>query len=307
MQMGMNTIDKFIDCARQLAFEFKLNAPMNEYTSFKTGGAAELMLLPSTEVQLRRLLSLCAEENVTPFVFGNGSNILIPDEGINGVTIRLGSNFDNIRLLDERTIFCTAGTKLAKLCNFALENSLTGLEFAYGIPGTAGGAAYMNAGAYGGEMKDVLYCCNHIDFGGNPGRLVGEQLGLGYRRSAYTDKYFVITGLTLKLEKGDKEQIRAKMDELMQKRIDKQPLDLPSAGSFFKRPEGNFAGALIEQCGLKGFSVGGAQVSTKHAGFVVNTGGATTADILELGRLISQKVFEKTGIILEREVKYIGE
>ena len=303
----MIVIERIIESAEKIGCEYKLNVPMSEYTSFKTGGAAEAMFLPSNEVQLRRLLSACAEENITPFVLGNGSNILVSDEGIKGVTIRLGSNFDQIKLLDETTIFCTAGTKLAKLCSFALENSLTGLEFAYGIPGTAGGAAYMNAGAYGGEIKDVLCCCSHIDFGGNPGRLMGEQLGLGYRRSAYTDKYFVITGLTLKLQKGDKEQIRAKMSELMQRRIDKQPLDLPSAGSFFKRPEGNFAGALIEQCGLKGFSVGGAQVSEKHAGFIVNKGGATTADIMELGRLVSKKVFEETGVSLEREVKYIGD
>ncbi len=303
----MNTIERIIEGAAKFGCQYRLNAPMSEYTSFKTGGAADVVFLPSSEVQLRRLLSLCGEEGVTPFIFGNGSNLLVSDKGLRGVTIRLGSDFEQIKLLDETTVFCTAGTKLARLCNFALENSLTGLEFAYGIPGTAGGAAYMNAGAYGGEMKDVLVSCSHIDFAGNPGRLIGEQLGLGYRKSAYTDKYFVITGLTLRLEKGEKEEIKAKMQELMQKRIDKQPLDLPSAGSFFKRPEGNFAGALIEQCGLKGFSVGGAQVSEKHAGFVVNIGGATTADILELGRLVSEKVFEKTGITLEREVKYIGE
>ena len=220
--------------------------------------------------------------------------------------MRLASNFDDIRLLNDDMIFCTAGTKLAKLCNFALENSLTGLEFAYGIPGTAGGAAYMNAGAYGGEMKDVLVSCNHLDYSGNPGRLTGEQLGLSYRRSAYTDKYFVITGITVKLQKGEREEINAKMKDILQRRVDKQPLDLPSAGSFFKRPEGYFAGALIEQCGLKGFSVGGAQVSEKHAGFVVNKGGATTAEIMELGKTVSEKVFSETGVTLEMEVKYIG-
>lgn len=302
----MNNISNIIAGAEKAGCKYRLDAPMSEYTSFKTGGKADVVFLPSTELQLRSILRMCSDEEIKPFIFGNGSNLLVSDDGIRGVTIRLSNNFEEIKLINETTIYCTAGTKLATLCRFALENSLTGLEFAYGIPGTAGGAAYMNAGAYGGEMKDVLYSCNHIDFSGNPGRLIGEQLGLGYRCSAYTDKYFVITGLTLVLEKGDKEQINAKMQELLQKRIDKQPLDLPSAGSFFKRPEGNFAGALIEQCGLKGFSVGGAQVSVKHAGFVVNKGGATTADIMELGRLVSEKVLEETGIQLEREVKYIG-
>ena len=302
----MNNISNIIAGAEKAGCKYRLDVPMSEYTSFKTGGKADVVFLPSTELQLRSILRMCSDEEIKPFIFGNGSNLLVSDEGIRGVTIRLSNNFEEIRMINDTTIYCTAGTKLASLCKFALENSLTGLEFAYGIPGTAGGAAYMNAGAYGGEMKDVLYSCNHIDFSGNPGRLIGEQLGLGYRCSAYTDKYFVITGLTLVLEKGDKEQINAKMQELLQKRIDKQPLDLPSAGSFFKRPEGNFAGALIEQCGLKGFSVGGAQVSVKHAGFVVNKGGATTADIMELGRLVSEKVLEETGVKLEREVKYIG-
>ncbi|MBQ3603562.1 MAG: UDP-N-acetylmuramate dehydrogenase [Clostridia bacterium] len=302
----MNNISNIIAGAEKIGCKYRLDAPMSEYTSFKTGGKADVVFLPSTELQLRSILRMCSDEEIKPFIFGNGSNLLVSDDGIRGVTIRLSNNFEEIKLINETTIYCTAGTKLATLCKFALEHSLTGLEFAYGIPGTAGGAAYMNAGAYGGEMKDVLYSCNHIDFSGNPGRLIGEQLGLGYRCSAYTDKYFVITGLTLVLEKGDKEQINAKMQELLQKRIDKQPLDLPSAGSFFKRPEGNFAGALIEQCGLKGFSVGGAQVSVKHAGFVVNKGGATTADIMELGILVSEKVLEETGVQLEREVKYIG-
>lgn len=302
----MNNIANIIEGAEKIGCKYRLDVPMSEYTSFKTGGKADVVFLPSTELELRSLLRLCSDEEIKPFVFGNGSNLLVSDDGIRGVTIRLSNNFEEIKLINENTVFCTAGTKLAALCKFALEHSLSGLEFAYGIPGSAGGAAYMNAGAYGGEMKDVLYSCNHIDFSGNPGRLIGEQLALSYRKSAYTDKYFVITGLTLVLEKGDKDAINAKMQELLQKRIDKQPLDLPSAGSFFKRPEGNFAGALIEQCGLKGFSVGGAQVSTKHAGFVVNKGGATTADIMELGRLVSEKVLKETGVQLEREVKYIG-
>lgn len=302
----MNNTEKIISGAEKAGIEYRLNAPMSEYTSFKTGGPADVLILPKNELELRRVLSLCDDEGIRPFVFGNGSNLLVSDEGIRGVSVRLASNFDDIRLLNDDMIFCTAGTKLAKLCAFALENSLTGLEFAYGIPGTAGGAAYMNAGAYGGEMKDVLVSCNHLDYSGNPGRLTGDQLALSYRRSAYTDKYFVITGITVKLQKGEREEINARMKDFLSRRVDKQPLDLPSAGSFFKRPEGYFAGALIEQCGLKGFSVGGAQVSEKHAGFVVNKGGATTSEIMELGKTVSEKVFNETGVKLEMEVKYIG-
>ena len=302
----MNNTEKIISGAEKAGIEYRLNAPMSEYTSFRTGGSADILILPKNEPELRRVLGLCADEEIRPFIFGNGSNLLVSDDGIRGVSVRLASNFDDVRLLSGDMIFCTAGTKLAKLCNFALENSLSGLEFAYGIPGSAGGAAYMNAGAYGGEMKDVLVSCNHLDFSGNPGRLSGDMLGLSYRRSAYTDKYFVITGITVKLEKGDREEIGAKMKDILQRRVDKQPLDLPSAGSFFKRPEGHFAGALIEQCGLKGFSVGGAQVSEKHAGFVVNKGGATTSEIMELGRIVSEKVLAQTGVKLEMEVKYIG-
>ncbi len=302
----MKNIERIISGAEKAGIEYRLDAPMSEYTSFRTGGPADVLILPKNEPELRRVLTLCADEEIRPFVFGNGSNLLVSDDGIRSVSVRLASNFDDIRLLNDDMIFCTAGTKLAKLCNFALENSLSGLEFAYGIPGSAGGAAYMNAGAYGGEMKDVLVSCNHLDFSGNPGRLSGDMLGLSYRRSAYTDKYFVITGITVKLQKGEREEISAKMKNILQRRVDKQPLDLPSAGSFFKRPEGHFAGALIEQCGLKGFSVGGAQVSEKHAGFVVNKGGATTAEIMELGRVVSEKVFGQTGVKLEMEVKYIG-
>ena len=302
----MNITENIISGAKKAGVEYRLDVPMSEYTSFRTGGPAEILLFPSNELQLRAMLVLCSDEGVRPFIFGNGSNLLVSDDGIKGVSIRLSANYDEIRLLNDNMIFCTAGTKLAKLCKFALDNSLTGLEFAYGIPGTAGGAAYMNAGAYGGEMKDVLVSCNHLDYSGNPGRLSGDMLGLSYRRSAYTDKYFVITGITVSLQKGDREEIEEKMKDILQRRIDKQPLDLPSAGSFFKRPEGYFAGALIEQCGLKGFSVGGAQVSEKHAGFVVNKGGATTVEIMELGRLVSEKVFNETGVRLEMEVKYIG-
>lgn len=302
----MNNIQNIIDGAQKIGINYRLDAPMSEYTSFRTGGKADVVFLPSSELQLRSLLRMCSDEEVKPFIFGNGSNLLVSDDGIRGVSIRLANNFEEIRLLDETTIYCSAGTKLATLCKFALEHSLTGLEFAYGIPGSVGGAVYMNAGAYGGDMKDVVTCCTHIDYAGNPGKLAADMLGFSYRKSVYTGKYFVISGAVFSLQKGNKEEIDAKMQDILGRRVDKQPLDLPSAGSFFKHPDGHYASALIEQCGLKGFSVGGAQVSEKHAGFVVNKGGATTADIMELGRLVAEKVLSQTGVELEREVKYIG-
>ena len=302
----MNNIQNIIEGAEKAGISYRLDAPMSEYTSFRTGGKADVVFLPSSELQLRSLLRMGSDEEVKPFGFGNGSNLLVSDDGIRGVSIRLANNFEEIRLLDETTIYCSAGTKLATLCKFAMEHSLTGLEFAYGIPGSVGGAVYMNAGAYGGDMKDVITCCTHIDYAGNPGKLTGDMLGFSYRTSIYTGKYFVITGAVFSLQKGVKEEINAKMQEIMGKRIEKQPLDLPSAGSFFRHPKGYYASALIEQCGLKGFSVGGAQVSEKHSGFVVNKGGATTAEIMELGRLVAEKVLNETGVELEREVKYIG-
>ena len=190
-----------------------------------------------------------------------------------------------------------------KLCRFALQNSLSGLEFAFGIPGSCGGAAFMNAGAYGGEMKDVLFKCDHIDENGERGSLSGDELNLSYRHSAYSENGCTITGLYLKLKKGNPDEIKAKMDDFLQRRKDKQPLEYPSAGSTFKRPEGYFAGALIEECGLKGKQVGGAQVSEKHAGFIINKGGATCTDILELCKICSETVYKQKGVKLEMEIR----
>ena len=207
---------------------------------------------------------------------------------------------------EDGMITCGAGVSMNRLCRFALEKGLTGLEFAFGIPGSAGGAAFMNAGAYGGEMKDVLAGCTHLTQSGERGRLVGEELALGYRRSAYRENGFLITSLLLRLAPGDKTEIQARMEDLIARRKAKQPLEYPSAGSTFKRPEGYFAGALIESCGLKGASVGGAQVSEKHAGFVINHGGATSADILALIRLIQNTVYAKKGVRLEPEVRFLG-
>lgn len=282
------------------------NVPMKDYTTFRVGGCAEVLVLPATEEQLIAAYRLCVEQGIEPFVMGNGSNLLVSDEGLGGVVIRVGPNCSHIEMLNETDLLCTAGTKLSDLCLFALEHSLTGLEFAYGIPGSAGGAAFMNGGAYGGEMKDVLLYCRHLDKQGNVGCFAGEELKLSYRHSVYAENGFLITSIAVRLQQGDREAIHEKMRELLQRRVDKQPLDLPSAGSYFKRPVGNFAGALIEQCGLKGLRVGGAEVSEKHAGFLVNRGGATTKDILQLEEAVRQAVLEKTGVCLEREVQYIG-
>lgn len=293
--------------AESLGATVETNAPMSRYTSFKTGGNAKLLIKPDSFETLASLIKYCSEHNIKPFIIGNGSNLLVSDNGFDGVILKIGTDLSKIELLDDETIFCSAGATMKSLCTFAYENSLSGLEFAYGIPGNLGGAVYMNAGAYGGEMKDVLYSCTHIDENGNIGVLSKEQLDLGYRRSAYTDNGYTIISAILKLKKGDKAEIKEAMNDKLRRRREKQPLEFPSAGSTFKRPEGYFAGALIEDCNLKGYTVGGAQVSEKHAGFVINRGGATSTDILNLIKHIQNTVFEKHGVKLETEVKIIGE
>lgn len=299
--------DAVIEAARKHGASFAQNAPMSKLTSFHTGGAAALLVQPNSVAAVQDILSACREEHAKFCVIGNGSNLLVSDAGFSGVVLRIGPAMAAIEDLGNGRIRCAAGASLTALCNFACRQGLSGLEFAFGIPGTAGGAAYMNAGAYGGEMKDVLTACTHVASDGSLGSFTGKALALSYRRSVYTDKDLIITGLELQLQPGDPNVIRAAMDENMRKRTEKQPLEFPSAGSTFKRPQGYFAGALIEQSGLKGVSVGGAQVSEKHAGFVINTGTATTSDILSLIELIRQTVWEKFGVRLEPEVKYIGD
>ena len=283
------------------------DAPMKKYTSFRCGGNASVLVIPNSVDCLKRIIDFCNSKNVKPLVIGNGSNLLFTDNGINGVVIKIGSDISKIELLDETTIHCEAGASLKSLCMFALENSLSGLEFAYGIPGTLGGAVYMNAGAYGGEMKDVLVSTTHIDSNGEFGELTQENLKLIYRGSAYTDNDYTIVSAVLKLKKADKKDIKEAMDDKLKKRKDKQPLEYGSAGSTFKRPTGYFAGVLIEQSGLKGYTVGGAQVSEKHAGFVINKNNATATDVINLIRDVQKIVFEKHGVMLETEVKIIGE
>lgn len=279
------------------------NEPMALHTTFKIGGPARLAVFPKNENEISDVIKKCKEENVRYMVVGNGSNLLVADEGIDAVVILLGKEFGEVKLIDDTTIFAEAGASLMKVCRFALENGLSGLEFAYGIPGSCGGGAFMNAGAYGGELGDVMFRCDHIDKDGNKGSLEGDDLKLAYRHSAYYENGCVITGAYFKMQKADKEEIKAKMADYMSRRRDKQPLEYPSAGSTFKRPEGNFAGALIEQCGLKGKSVGGAEISTKHAGFVINKGGATCKDVLDLCKKVADTVKAEKGIELEMEVR----
>lgn len=301
----MKTIDTIQNFAVSLGCPAQRDVPMKNYTSFKIGGPADLFLMPKNEKQVSGIASFCAENGTPVFVLGKGSNILVSDSGIRGAVIFTGG-LNSVELTDSLTIKAGSGLSLMQLCNFALENSLSGLEFAFGIPGTVGGAAFMNAGAYGGEMKDVFVSCSHVDMRGMCGVLAGEELDLSYRHSAYEDNGFIITSASVRLEKGEKEQIKEKMYGFLARRKEKQPLEFPSAGSTFKRPQGYFAGALIEQCGLKGTSIGGAQVSEKHAGFVINRGGATADDVLRLVELVAQTVEKETGVRLEPEIRFIG-
>ena len=279
------------------------NEPMSAHTTFKIGGPARLMAFPKSEDEIALIIKKCNELSKRYIVVGNGSNLLVDDGGIDAVVIALGKDFAEVKLVDDTTIFAQAGAQLMKVCRVALENELGGLEFAYGIPGSCGGGAFMNAGAYGGELKDVVFRCDHIDKNGEKGFLLGEDMELSYRHSAYYDNDCVITGVYFKLKKSDKQEIKAKMDDFMLRRKTKQPLEYPSAGSTFKRPQGYFAGVLIEECGLKGCSVGGAQVSTKHAGFVINTGSATCNDVLSLCKKVADTVKAQKGVDLEMEIR----
>ncbi|MBP5207567.1 MAG: UDP-N-acetylmuramate dehydrogenase [Clostridia bacterium] len=278
---------------------------MSRHTTFRTGGPADLMLLPSSLQELRETLSLLRSEGVKPFILGNGSNLLVSDKGIRGVVVKIGAGLDGM-IADGDRVICGSGAFLTRLCGFAAENSLTGAEALYGIPGTVGGAVYMNAGAYGSEIKDILVSADYIESDGTFGTLHGTE-GYGYRRSPFTDGDRIITSAVFAFKRGDRAKIEAKMEDIKSRRAEKQPLNFPSAGSVFKRPEGYFAAALIEQSGLKGTTVGGAQVSEKHAGFIVNTGGATTGDILSLIDIVREKVLKDSGVLLETEVRFIGE
>lgn len=298
----MNKSETILNLAEILGCEARKNEPMSKHTSFKIGGNADVYIKVNNLSKLSTILKECQASDVDYMILGNGSNLLVSDDGIRGVVIRLDGDFRKITLLDDTTIFCGAGATLAYLCKFALNCGLSGLEFAWGIPGTVGGAVFMNAGAYDGEMKDVVHSVSHISPSGEIGRTEKDDLNFGYRTSVYRSNNMIITGVTLKLKKRNPDEIREKMDDYMLRRSTKQPLEYPSAGSVFKRPEGNFAGALIEQCGLKGKTCGGAQVSEKHAGFIINKSNATAKDVRDLIGDIQKTVSDKTGYNLECEL-----
>ena len=295
--------DVFYGCtARPLL----IDEPMSRHTSFKIGGPADLMAMPSNEEELCKLLKRAAEHNVSVTLVGNGSNLLVRDKGIRGLVIKLGNMLNTIEA-DENSITFGSGVSLALASKKAAELGFTGMEFAVGIPGSIGGAVYMNAGAYDGEMANVVTAVRTVDSQGNVKVLSKDEMCFGYRKTALQGSDLIVTAVTVSMPKGEVSEILAKMADFSQRRISKQPLELPSAGSMFKRPPGYFAGTLIDQTGLKGYTVGGAQVSTKHAGFVVNIGGATAADVLQLIKDVQDKVMAEHGVMLHPEVLIIGE
>lgn len=297
----LNNIIEFLD---SLKIEYHKDASMKKYTSFKIGGNAEVLCVAKNASELSALLRYLNERNIKPFILGNGSNLLVSDDGIKGVVIKLEGDFEAISS-DGEKITAGAGATLNSLCRFALTNELSGLEFAYGIPGTVGGGAYMNAGAYGGQMSDVTFKVHHINSDGTEDCYTADELDFGYRHSVYSNSDKVITFVELQLKKGVFDDISNAMNDYWARRKDKQPLNYPSAGSVFKRPEGYFAGALIEQSGLKGASVGGAQVSEKHAGFIINKDNASCKDVLSLIKFCQDTVKEKFGVELECEIKNV--
>ena len=279
---------------------------MKKHTTFRIGGPADIFAVPDTIEKAAKIIGICREQKVPFYVIGNGSNLLVSDQGYKGVVVQVYKNLSAIEIKGD-IITAQAGAMLSVIAKKAMAASLTGFEFASGIPGTVGGAAVMNAGAYGGEMKQVLTEVTVLTREGELRRIPSEELKLGYRYSVIPEKGWIVLEAKLKLHRGDYDMIKARMDELKEKRVEKQPLELPSAGSTFKRPEGYFAGKLIMDAGLRGFSVGGAQVSEKHCGFVVNTGEATAKDVRDLIREVSRQVKTKFGVELEPEVKMLGE
>ena len=286
--------------------EILVAEPMKNHTTFRIGGPADALALPKTPEEVAEVVRFCHEHAQPYYVLGNGSNLLVSDEGYRGLVLQLYRNFNDIQVNGE-TITVQSGAMLAVVARTAYQTGLTGLEFASGIPGTVGGAVVMNAGAYGGEMKNVLKEVTVLTKEGEVLAIPAKALELGYRTSVIPKIGWIVLGAGLQLKNGDQAQILARMEELKEQRITKQPLDLPSAGSTFKRPEGYFAGKLIMDAGLRGFTVGGAQVSEKHCGFVVNRGNATAADVWELICEVKRRVKEMTGVELEPEVKLLGD
>ncbi|HIY62833.1 MAG TPA: UDP-N-acetylmuramate dehydrogenase [Candidatus Mediterraneibacter stercoripullorum] len=280
--------------------------PMSRHTTFRIGGPADYFVTPKDKGEIKKIIKFCRKEQVPFYVIGNGSNLLVGDRGYRGVIIQIFKQMSKIEV-DGEQIMAQAGALLSKLAAAALDASLTGFEFASGIPGTLGGALRMNAGAYGGEMKQVVLSADVLTPAGDFITLSVDELGMGYRTSIISKNDYVVIDALLQLKKGNKEEIKAQMADLREKRVSKQPLEYGSAGSTFKRPEGYFAGKLIDDAGLRGFRVGDAQVSEKHCGFVINRGNATAAEVRELMQIVSERVEEKFGVRLQPEVRCIGE
>lgn len=283
-----------------------VNEPMASHTTFRIGGPADYFVMPETVEELSNVLKLCKEEQVPYFILGNGSNLLVGDKGFRGVVIQLYKNFDGLQI-EGTTVTAKAGAMLIRVAKESGRAGLTGLEFASGIPGTIGGAMVMNAGAYGGEMKDVVTAVTVLTKDGEIKTLTNEEMNFRYRGSVVEDEAYIVLEAVMELQEGNIEEIQDRIDELSVQRRTKQPIEFPSAGSTFKRPEGYFAGKLIQDADLRGYQVGGAQVSEKHCGFVINAGGATAADVMQLMQDVSDKVQAQFGVALEPEVKRIGE
>ena len=301
MSVDYTDIQKYIDGSK-----IKFNEPMEKHTTLKVGGNADVFVNPETIEDVVAVLKYAKENEIPVTIIGNGSKLLVKDKGIRGIVVRFGSKFSNIHI-DGECITVEAGMTLPRLAIIAKDNSLSGLEFAAGIPGNVGGAVYMNAGAYGSDMSHLIQEVTYIDDNLDVKTLTGDLCEFGYRTSIFRKKRYVILSAKLKLSTGNKEQITEVMKQNQESRKSKQPLEYPSAGSTFKRPEGYFVGKLIDDLGLKGYSIGGAQISTKHSGFIVNTGEATANDVLSLINYIKEKVLEANGIKLEEEIIVLGE
>lgn len=302
--MKDDNIIKIIQMAEEYGCEVLKDECLSNHTTFKIGGPCKAFISVNSSESLEKLIKIADEEKYPYFILGRGSNLLFDDRGFNGVVFHLGSDFSNIKLIDDVTIHADAGCSLMNVCRFAYENGLSGLEFAFGIPGSVGGAVYMNAGAYGGEIKDVLVSAKAFDK-----KQIKEfnldEMDLSYRHSIFQENDFVITEAVFRLVKKDKSEIKALMDDYLKRRKEKQPLEFPNGGSTFKRPVGQFAGKLIQDSGLKGFNVGDAEVSQKHCGFVINKGNASFEDVTGLIKQVQEIVKAKTGFFLECEVEIV--
>ncbi|GMB10250.1 MAG: UDP-N-acetylmuramate dehydrogenase [Candidatus Improbicoccus devescovinae] len=296
-----------IRCAENLGCRVIINESLKKYTSFKIGGPADVFINIYNKESLIELIKLINKKKLPFFVLGSGTNLVVLDKGYRGIVFKLDGEFKKLEIIDEKYIKAGSAVLLSDICVFAKNHGLTGIEFAYGIPGTCGGAIYMNAGAYDGEISQVIHSSSHIELTGKISSFNKQDFDFSYRKSNYTDEKLVIMSGIFELNHGDKTEITNKMIDYNQRRNSKQPLEYPSAGSIFKRPPGYFAGTLIQECGLKGASIGGAQVSEKHSGFIINKNNSSATDVLKLIEYVQNTVYRKTGVNLKTEVKFLGQ